>query len=252
MKSTLKERLSTITAALERDDSEYAQAFCRMAPFIFKSVARISRVTGASEEDVLGEVLCAFSAALDFYKEPLYRYKKSLYRCCEVKGTLMLLETPRVNTRKRSLWVDRSEVTEVRRAKFFDFLYKRIQHSCFDLLSDAFTGKRDVSTPVVYVESFDDYPLAQKGLFENPENLFSAAQIYHEIVPQLSDPARRVLDTLMEGAAASEMAVAMGLRMPVKRVKMAKQEILRAFHRTERSFVQDVDLQPIYLRASDL
>lgn len=252
MKSTWKDRLSAIIKSLEREDSEPAQAFCKMAPFIFKAVVKISKETKSSEEDVLGEVLYAFSAALDLYKVPLYRHKGSLYQCCSVQGTRMLLETPRCNKKRRSLWVDQSEASEVRRAKFFSFLYKRIQHRCGDLLSDAYTGKRRVSTPLVYMESVGEVPLAAGVLRDNPENLFSAAQMYHEIVPQLSDAAHRVLDTFMEDAFSSDLAVSMGLRMPVKNVRVAKLEILRAYYLMERSFIQDETLQPIYLKASDL
>ena len=253
MKSTLKKRLLIITAALERDNSEQAQAFCRMAPFIFKAVVQVAQATKASEEDILGEVLCAFSAARDFYQTPVYKYHKSLYQCSGGDADTLLLETPKANKVRKSLRVKRSEAVEVRRAKFASFLYNKIQQHCVDILRGSFMGKRDISIEMVSLDSLDDGFLgAQVDFSSDPESLFSAAQMYHEIIPRLSDQARAVLDLFVEGAFTSDKGLANGLRMSMGSVAAAKQEILRAYHLMERSFVQDEDLQPIYLKASDL
>lgn len=253
MKSILKERLLIITAALERDGSEQAQAFCKMAPFIFKAVVQVARVTKTSEEDVLGEVLCMFSAVRDLYQSPVYRYQDSHYVCRGEEGDLLLLETPKMNKLRRSLRAPRSEVTEVRRAQFYGFLYRKIQHQCAEILRVAHTSKRGTSVEMVPLESIAEvFFAAPADFFSDPENLFSAAQMYHEIVPQISDPARRVLDLFVEGSCTSDKGASNALRMSLNSVAAAKQEVLRAYHRMERSFVQDEALQPIYMKASEL
>lgn len=252
MKSTLGKRLRVITEALKRDNSEQAQAFCKMAPFVFKAVIQVAEATKASEEDILGEVLCVFSAACDFYRAPVYKYRKSLYQCRGVEEGLLLLETPKLNKIRKSLKVERSEATEVRRAKFFSFLYKKIQQQCVDILRGSLMHKRDVSTEVVSLETTDEFVDMQARFSVDPESLFSAAQMYHEIVPQLSEPARRVFDLFLEGVFAEDSYLAMSLRMTVNSVRAAKVEILQAYHCMERSFIQDESLQPIYLKASEL
>lgn len=252
MKSALQKQILTITEALKRDDSEQAQVFCKMAPFVFKSVVRIAQMTNTSEEDILGEVLCVFSAACDLYKAPVYKYRESLYQCRGEEGGLLLLETPKGNKIRRSLRVEKSKVTEVRRAEFFNFLYKKIQQQCVDILRGSFMCKRAVSTEVISLEGCDDGMLGARVDFSSdPESLFSAAQMYYEIVPQLSDQARKVFDLFIEGAFKSNKGLSNSLRMSMRSVSAAKQEILRAYYRTERSFVQDSELQPIYLTAGD-
>jgi hypothetical protein len=254
LRSTLKERLSAITAVLEHDDSEQSQAFCKMAPFVFKSVVQIAKATHASEEDILGEVLCMFSAVRDLYQSSVYRYQDSHYVCCGEEGDFLLLETPKMNKHRRSLKVHKSEVSEVRRAAFFGFLYKKIQHQCAEILRVARTSKRSGSVEMVSWESLEADALSSQADFSSdPENLFSAAQMYHEIVPRISDPARQVLDLLMEEASLPDLSLSrLHLQMSMNSIVAAKQEILRAYHCMERSFVQDATLQPIYLKASDL
>lgn len=224
-----------------------------MAPFIFKAVIQIAKQANTSEEDVLSEVLCAFSAARELYQDPLYKYEGALYKCCGADGVLVLLETPKANKRRRKFWVSRSSITEVQRAKFFSFLYRKIQQQCADILEVSHYGKRDIATELVSLDTLEGAALGlQADRTSDPESLFSAAQMYHEIVPQLSPPARSVFDLFLEGVFAADNWLALNLRMTQRSVRAAKIEILRAYHRLERSLVQDVSLQPIYMKASEL
>ena len=245
MKSSMRSILRQITGVLSREDSEQARAFCAMAPFIFKAVVSVAKETHADEEDVLGDVLCVFSVVCDLYNSDIYRYEGSLYKCIDSKDDLILLETPKSNKGHDLLWVSRSSAVEVHRAKFFSFLYNKIQQKCADIVRSAHMGKREVSTELVYL---DDSGVSLFDLCadfsSNPENLCSAAQLYREIVPQLSDMARNVFDQFIGGGFTEDSYTAMTLKVPVDVVKTARNEILRAYLNLDRC------LDPIRLGAS--
>lgn len=256
MNGSLKERLRTITNSLERDESEISQAFCKMAPFIFKAVIQVAKKTNTPEEDVLSEVLFAFSAARELYLDTVYRYEGSLYKCCGADGALVLLETPKANKKRKKFWVSRSSIVVVQRAKFFNFLYVKIQQHCADILNTSHWVKRAVpefQSSHISIDSVEgDAFQLQADLTSDPESLFSAAQMYHEIVPQISQPARSVFDLFLEGVFGADVWLAMNLRMTLNGIRAAKIEILRAYYSLERSLVQEESLQPIYMKASEL
>lgn len=248
----LSKRLEWVVSGLGAG-SEEGRVLCKMAPYILQAVQRVSSATKIPAEDVFGDVLFAFAAAREMYKEDLYRYKGHLYRCTGSEGSSIFLETLKSRKKASAVKVERSEATLVRKAAFYSFLYRGIQQQCADILAAYALDKRCISKKT---EPLEEDPsgetMPQSTVFScDPETLTSAMQLYAEISPRLSFAAWDVLDHLLEDAGATDLSVAMGLNMKVNRVRAARMEICRAYHAVQRELQLDDGLWPIYLKASE-
>lgn len=264
--SSLHTTLFRIVKGLDITHPELGKALRKWHPFIFQAVINTAKITNSSEEDVLSDILLGFAQVNDICSEPLFRYRKRLYKIVAEDGDSILVES-KCKDRVR-FWISRINLEEVKCAKTESLLYKKIQQRCIEVIRLSNAQKRrgehvDIGcldyvgelslmeniTPFNDTKELMDYVINFQC---NPEQIFSTIQIIDGLAKYISKDALIVLEDCVDHPGTSFISSAKRLGISRRKVRAARLEILRIFSYLEQARVKVIDKQPIYIRADQL
>ncbi len=169
---------STI-AGLQVEYPDLARGIQKWSQFLQHSIVKVSRITGTSQEDVLGEILLGLVKVNEMYRLNLYRYKGNLFRIKAFDGKAVLVETlPHNKKLHLCFWTHCFNLESVQRAKIESTVYREIHQQYVNLLAVHFTAKRGYE-PVGFEEKAVIVRGGSQGVFTEKRKIKKVRKAVH-------------------------------------------------------------------------
>jgi len=274
---SLQTVMTTITSKLKHDNEELAACLKKWTPFLIGTVNKIKYHTGRLEEDILHDILLGLIEVNNIYYVPLYRYDGKLWEIKRRRKEKVHLVSPRNNkTFRKSIWVEASLITKVKKGKLESTIYREINQQAVDIINAHFTQKNGFEKisgmeKVVIVRSGKDQLSTKKKLTNRviriveettddsldclSSNFYSAEasliynQYLNEIWFKISDVAKKVLVMMLEDPGISNEKICKFSGLPSKVVCLSRYEIIHSIpfiNKNKKGY------QPIYISADQV